>query len=635
MRKSVIIGTAGHIDHGKTALVKALTGVETDRLAEEKRRGITIDLGFAHWDASPELRLSFIDVPGHERFVRNMMAGAAGVDVALLVIAADESIKPQTREHLAICRLLGVREYVVALTKSDLAPPDMLEVARMEAEELFAGGAQPPIVAVSARTGQGLTDLCEALQQTALRARRKDERGLFRLPIDRAFVKKGFGAVVTGTLMSGTVAPGDEVELHPAGRTLRVRGVQAHGETTERARAGERAAINLAGVGVSDLARGRSLTTPGTLLSVERADCVLELLPGAPPLEHGAPLHLHVGSAETTGRVLLLEREPGVGRRRRRLEPGGVALARLEWSGPLPVVWGDRFVVRRFSPVETIGGGAILDNAAPRREPWPSHEIRLRALAGLDLEQAVAAVAAGARYGSSWGRLTARLGRPGPEIRAAAKRLAERGLARMLPDRVVSAERWQAALQTIQQRLADYHREHSLEPGAPRGPLRTAPFPAAPAGYFEALLEELAASQRVVVEGELVRLASHGKRHSAAEQTAHDLLLERYERAGLEPPRFADVAAELPVDAGRARTLLRNLLREGALVEASPELIVARSALQGLETRLAERKAADPWLTVGDLKTLAGLSRKYAIPLLELLDQRGVTRREGDRRRIL
>lgn len=634
MRKSVIVGTAGHIDHGKTALVKALTGVETDRLAEEKRRGITIDLGFAHWDASPDLRLSFIDVPGHERFVRNMMAGASGVDVALLVIAADESVKPQTLEHLAICRLLGVKEYVIALTKTDLADTDMVEVARLEAEELF-GDAPPPIIPVSARTSEGLAELCEALVDVGRRVRRKDEQGLLRLPVDRAFVKKGFGAVVTGTLLGGSVKPGDEVEVHPAGRKVRVRGVQVHSQSAELAWAGERAAINLAGIEVSDLARGMTLAAPGTFVSVERADCELELLPGAPPLEHGAPLHLHVGAAETTGRVLLLERDPKTGRRRRLLEPGARIFARLEWTGPLPVVWGDRFVVRRFSPVETIGGGVILDNASPRREPWPAHQARLRALLSGELEQALAAVSAPARYGLSWDRLVTRLGRPGEPIRAAAARLSAAGVVRVLPDRVVAADRWVASLSVIEQRLAAYHKENSLQPGAPRGPLRTGPFPGAPAGFFEALLQELAASGKVVVEGETVRLATHGLRRSTQEQEAHDLLLARYDQAGLEPPRFSEIAADLPVDAGRARLLLRNLLREGALIAMTPELAVARSALAELEKTLAARKADNPWLTVGDLKTLAGLSRRHAIPLLELLDQRGLTRREGDRRRIL
>lgn len=630
MRKSVIVGTAGHIDHGKTALVKALTGVETDRLAEEKRRGITIELGFAHWDASPDLRLGFIDVPGHERFVRNMLAGASGVDLALLVIAADESVMPQTLEHLAICRLLGIERYVVALTKSDIADPDMLEVARIEAEELFEDDPHPPaIVAVSAHTGAGLDQLRAALVETAQAAREKDSGGLFRLPVDRAFVKKGFGAVVTGTLIAGSVRVGEEVEIHPSGKRARVRGLQVHGEAREEAHAGERSAVNLAGVDAADLSRGMLLAEAGAFNAVRRADCRLELLPGAPALEHGAPLHLHLGAAETTGRMLILERDPQSGRRLKRLAPGSASLVRLEWQDPLVAVRGDRFVIRRFSPVTTIGGGVILDNQSPVREPWEAHRERLLAFSGDDLAAALAQAVQSARYGMSFRRLVARLGRPEAEIRAATQGL------RVLPDRVLSPERWERLRKTLLDRLAAYHRERPLEPGAPKGQMRTGPFPGAPAGLADALIAELVDGGKVALDGELMRLASHRLAHSGEEAAAREKLLEAYETAGLEGPKLEALLPELPVDAGRARRLQRNLVREGKLIEAAPDLVVAASALDKLRTALAERRKTDPWLSVSDLKSLAGLSRKYAIPLLEYLDQQRITRREGDKRRIL
>ncbi len=630
MRKSVIVGTAGHIDHGKTALVKALTGVETDRLAEEKRRGITIELGFAHWDASPDLRLGFIDVPGHERFVRNMLAGASGVDLALLVVAADESVMPQTLEHLAICRLLGIERYVVALTKSDIADPDMLEVARIEAEELFEDDPHPPaIVAVSAHTGAGLDQLRAALVETAQAAREKDAGGLFRLPVDRAFVKKGFGAVVTGTLIAGSVRTGQEVEIHPVGKRARVRGLQVHGEAREKAHAGERSAVNLAGVDAADLSRGMLLAEAGAFEAVQRADCRLQLLPGAPSLEHGAPLHLHLGAAETTGRALILERDLQSGRRLKRLAPGQTSFVRLEWQDPLVAVRGDRFVIRRFSPVTTIGGGVILDNQSPVREPWGPHRERLLAFLGEDLATALAQAVRSSRYGVNFGRLIARLGRPEAEIRAATAGL------RVLPDRVVAPERWERLRKTLLDRLAAYHRDRPLEPGAPKGQMRTGPFPGAPAGLADALIAELVEDGKVALDGELMRLASHRLAHSGEEAAARTKLLEAYEAAGLEGPKLESLLPDMPVDASRARRLQRNLVREGKLAEVTPDLVVASSALDRLRAVLTERKETDPWLSVSDLKSLAGLSRKYAIPLLEYLDQQRVTRREGEKRRIL
>jgi selenocysteine-specific elongation factor len=359
MSKHVIVGTAGHIDHGKTALVEALTGVNADRWEEERRRGITIDLGFADLDLDANLRLGFIDVPGHERFVRNMLAGASGIDIVLLVIAADESIMPQTREHFDICRLLGVRRGVIALTKSDLAEPDLIELVRMETHDYVAGSflEDAPVVPVSARTGAGMDDLRAALSQAALVVPAKSARNRFRLPIDRSFVIKGFGAVVTGTLVSGAVSLEDEVEIHPSGRRARVRGLQRHGERVERAEAGSRTAVNLSGIDAADLARGMTLTEPDVFEPSLDLDCELDLLPSAPALKHGSPVHFHLGAAELEGKVLLLERNPDTNQRLRSLAPGGRAFVRVRLTAPALAVAGDRFVIRRFSPVTTIGGG--------------------------------------------------------------------------------------------------------------------------------------------------------------------------------------------------------------------------------------------------------------------------------------
>ncbi|HKT69155.1 MAG TPA: selenocysteine-specific translation elongation factor, partial [Terriglobales bacterium] len=359
--KSVIVGTAGHIDHGKSALVKALTGTDPDRLEEEKRRGITIDIGFAHMElpaaGGEMLRLGFVDVPGHERFVRNMLAGVGGIDLVLLVIAADESIKPQTREHFDICRLLGISRGITVLTKSDLVDRDTLEVVRLEVEDFLRGSflEGAPIIAVSSKTGSGLEELKRELVQAAGEAHQRDASALARLPIDRVFVMKGFGTVVTGTLLAGTIEKEEELELFPGQRRVRVRGVQVHGQPAERATAGQRTALNLAGVSKEELARGMMLAPTNTFRTTRRADVSLALLPSARPLKDRARVHLHAYTAETVAEVVLYGGK--------QLAPGQSGYAQLRAAEPLLLLPGDRFILRQFSPVVTIGGGKVLDSA--------------------------------------------------------------------------------------------------------------------------------------------------------------------------------------------------------------------------------------------------------------------------------
>src|SRR5215470_12056414 len=357
--KSIIVGTAGHIDHGKSTLIQALTGTHPDRLEEEKRRGITIDLGFAFLEEDG-VRYGFVDVPGHERFVRNMLAGASGIDLVLLVVAADELIRPQTREHFDICRLLGVQRGVIALTKCDLVDADTRELARLETEEFLKGSflAGAPIVEVSAKTGQGLAELQAALRDAAREVQAKDTAKYFRLPIDRSFAVKGFGSVVTGTLFSGHVGIGEEVELLPAGKLLRVRGLQTGGKSVERAEAGQRTAVNLAGIEHTAIQRGMVLSARGRLRPTRRVDVRLELLRGAPPLKHRQRVHFHVGTLETIGEIYLLGS--------RELAPGENALTQIRLRDEAVLVRGDRFIVRLFSPVVTIGGVAVLDPQSQR-----------------------------------------------------------------------------------------------------------------------------------------------------------------------------------------------------------------------------------------------------------------------------
>jgi len=372
--KSVIVGTAGHIDHGKTSLVKALTGIDADRLEEEKLRGITIDIGFAHLELpapnGETLRLGFVDVPGHERFVRNMLAGVGGIDLVVLVIAADEGIKPQTREHFDICRLLAVRRGMTVLTKSDAVDRDTLEVVHLEVEDFLRGSfldpANSPIVAASSLTGAGLDEVKTALAKVASEANAKDSAALARLPIDRVFTMKGFGSVVTGTLVSGTIRKEEELEVFPGGKRVRVRGVQVHGASSDEALAGQRTALNLAGVSTEDLARGMMLAPPETFRSTLRVDTLLALLPTAKPLKHGARVHFHAYTMETIAEARLYGPK--------QLEPRDEQFVQLRLAEPTLLLPGDRFILRQFSPVVTIGGGLVLD-ASPLARKQPQYEI--------------------------------------------------------------------------------------------------------------------------------------------------------------------------------------------------------------------------------------------------------------------
>src|SRR5260221_1275148 len=403
--KNIIAGTAGHIDHGKTALVRALTGIDADRLEEEKRRGITIDLGFAHLQLTPELRLGFIDVPGHERFVKNMLAGVGGIDIVLFVIAADESIKPQTREHFDICRLLGIPRGIVVLNKADLVDAEILELARMEAEEFVAGSflEGAPIVAVSSSTGEGLESLRQELARAAEGVPQKDSSQHFRLPIDRAFCMKGFGAVSTGTLIPGWVEREQELEIHPSGKLARVRGVQVYGCPAERALAGQRTALNLADVDSTDLERGMTLAAPGVFHSTRELDCLLELLPSAKPLKHRAPVHFHAGSAENEAEGRLLHAGAA-------LRPGAKAFARLLLREPALLLPGDRFIIRMLSPVITIRGGVVLDNAGLRYRKKTAAAARLKAISEANPSERVAILARESGFGVGLSALVARTG---------------------------------------------------------------------------------------------------------------------------------------------------------------------------------------------------------------------------------
>ena len=632
--KHVIVGTAGHIDHGKSSLVEALTGTNPDRLEEEKRRGITLDLGFAFLTLEG-VRLGLVDVPGHERFVRNMLAGAGGIDLVLLVIAADEGIKPQTREHFEICRLLGIPRGIIAITKSDLVDADSLGLVRMDIEEFVRGSflEGAPILPVSARSGAGLEELKDVLRRAAQAVAAKDATQHFRLPIDRSFAMKGFGTVVTGTLISGAVKVEDEVELYPARKRLRVRGLHSGGKQIERAVAGQRTAVNLAGIEHEEITRGMVLAPAGLLEATQRVDARVTLLGSAPPLRHRARVHFHQGTAEAIAEVIPLHEGGG------ELAAGGSAFAQLRLDKPLLLLPGDRFILRRFSPVVTIGGGTVLDARAPRHKRKDAAVAPfLGVLERGKREEILGALVEATPRGLTLAELLARTGWIESETRATAEKLAAAKRVRMLgsaPIVVAPAQAVTDSAAAIRKAVETFHRANPLLPGIPKQELR-GKAGRARAEIFEAALSDLVAARALATAGDLVSQAGREITLSTEETRAKELIEREFQSAGLTVPGFASVLAKLPVDAARAQKILQILLREKVLVKISSDLVFHRNTLLRLREMLTKyRKERGARLPITVFKELTGITRKYAIPLLEHLDREQVTRRTGDERVIL
>ena len=635
--KSVIVGTAGHIDHGKTLLVKALTGIDADRLEEEKRRGITIDIGFAHIELpTPDggrIRLGFVDVPGHERFVRNMLAGIGGIDLVLLVIAADEGIKPQTREHFDICRLLGVRRGITVLTKSDAVDADTLEVLRLEVEDYVRGSfldaAQSPMVAVSSLTGEGLDELKSELARVAGEVRAKDSAALARLPIDRVFTMKGFGTVVTGTLVAGTIRKEDELEVFPAGKRVRVRGVQVHGSSAEAAVAGQRTALNLnlAGLSTEDLARGMTLATAATFHSASRVDALLSLLPSAKPLKDGARVHFHAYTTETIAEARLYSSKLGT----KQLKPGDEAYTQLRFAEPMLILPGNRFIVRQFSPVVTIGGGVVLD-ASPvaRKQRGEDIVAFLKIMRDGTPEQVLAARVA--RRGATGLRLDDVRGEMNIRRGEVTKLAAQAGLVWCNPVLVTAAVF--AEIKTdVLEALKQFHDANPLVAGMSTEELRDR-VNLGPEVFY-GVLEKLGEEKRLEVAGEIVHLAGRGVVMKDEEAESKKIIEQAFASAGLKVPSLKEVLAGLKVDKIRAQKIVTLLLRDKVLMKISEELVFHQSALMDLRQKVAALKNTAPKIDVARFKEMTGVSRKYAIPLLEYLDRERVTRRVGDERVIL
>ena len=627
--RHVVVGTAGHIDHGKTSLVRALTGIDTDRLPEEKARGITIDLGFAFLEEPDGLTIEIVDVPGHERFVKNMLAGVGGIDLAMLVIAADEGVMPQTREHFAICSLLHIKAGLVVLTKTDLVEPDWLELVRDDVATLvhgtFLDGA--PVVAASSKTGQGLDTLRATLASLARTVPDRGTDQLPRLPIDRVFTVKGFGTVVTGTLTTGRLRAEDRVEVYPKGTQAKIRGLQTHGRPVDEARAGQRTAINVQGLERAAIDRGDLIGLPGTLVSSVLVDGTFELLEDAArPVKTRDRVRFHAGTSEIMARVLLVDRTE--------LAPGDTAFARFRLEAPLVALPGDRFVVRSYSPVLTIGGGTLLDVAPPRfKRKAPALVAHLALLEKGAPEEVLEEHVRNA--GTAGMRTTALSGRVpfGPaQLREVLGRLVAGG-------RLVAVDReWYLHPESVERvrglivaALGDFHRQQPLRPGMSREELRSRA-----GGVEERVFVHVFGGLETagVVKGERdkVRLAAHEVRLSTDQQRVVDQVEQDFLRADAAPPSAEDALMRAGIQGDEEHALFQTLLESRRLVRVKESLYFHASSLDTIQTRIVELLRERKEIGPAEVKDLLGISRKYAIPLLEHFDARGITRRVGEKR---
>ena len=631
--RHLIVGTAGHIDHGKTTLVKALTGTDTDRLKEEKERGISIELGFAFLTLPDGTRVGIVDVPGHERFVKTMLAGVGGIDLVILVIAADEGVMPQTREHLHICELLQVKRGLVALTKADLVEADWLELVQGDVVEFLKGTFLEgcPVIPCSGATELGLPALLEAIQAQAAAAEPKRTQGILRLPIDRVFTIKGFGTVVTGTLWSGSLAAGDEVTVLPKGLRSRVRRLQVHGETVERVEAGQRTAVNLPGLEVSEIERGDVLCLPDTLRPSSSFEATLVLLADAPrPLKNRARLRFHLGTSEILARAVLLDREE--------LRPGDRTYVHFRLETPSAALPGDRYVIRSYSPAVTIGGGSILDPSPPKARRGRTKLIEhLRVLEqGRPMERVERHLLAAGFVPMTIEELRARCDLDRATVVESLRELVEKGQAVRVGTKeeagTLHVERVESLRKEVLARLAEFHAKEPLKDGLAKEEIRSRLPEQLPPSAFVWLLALLAGASQIAVERDKVRLAGHRPTLSAAEEEIKTRIAQVFLEAAFQPPAPEAAMGALKVEAKLAHAVFRRLVDDGVLVKIGEGMFIHKDSHLALRDRVLEHFRSQPCINVAALKELFGVSRKYAIPFLEYLDSIRITRRQGDER---
>ncbi|MDA8155650.1 MAG: selenocysteine-specific translation elongation factor [Actinomycetota bacterium] len=623
----IVLGTAGHIDHGKSALVKALTGTDPDRLKEEKERGITIDLGFANLDyPDAGLTVGIIDVPGHERLIRNMLAGAGGIDIVLLVIAADEGIMPQSREHLQICELLKIERGIIAINKADLVEPDWLDLVSGEAREFVKGTflESAEIVPVSAKTGFNLDALKSKIKELALLAKPKPAGGLFRLPVDRVFTLKGFGTVVTGTVVSGSANVEAPVEILPKSIETKIRGIHSHGKPVKQALAGQRAALNLQGVEKDDISRGDVIVMPGRFHVSRAVDIKLELLKGAPPVKSGARVHFHLGTSETVARLVLYGRQE--------LKESESCYGQARLAEPALAQAADRFVIRRFSPVETIGGGSVLDPSPEKRKKSDDLsllEVYDRGQLQQKLERkisrfSVAQGGVGRLFLEGW------IKEETPEIDKALASLKKEGKIIQAGDIFLHFQ----ALETFRQQAASalraYHKQNPLKPGMPKEELRAALH--AGQKIFSAVLP---LAPDIVIEKENVRLKTFQAALSAGQDGAREKILKEIDSPSYQPPDRAELSKKLAMPERSLTDLLNLMAREGSVVRINESVYITAAAYEKMLALLKDFYSKKPEMAVSEFRDILGTTRKYALPFLEYLDAHRVTMRVGETRKLI
>lgn len=632
--EQVIIGTAGHIDHGKTSLIRALTGVETDRLKAEKERGITIELGFSSLDISEKIHVGIVDMPGHEKFVKNMVAGSTGIDLVVMTIAADEGVMPQTREHMEICSLLGIRHGIIALTKTDLVDDDLLELAMEDIHEFIEGTflEEAPIVPVSSATGEGLDEFVEKLGNICGRIPERSFSPIFRLPVDRVFSMKGFGTVITGTLISGKVNTGRDIMVYPSGITSKVRGIQVHGQSVNEAGPGTRTAINFQGLDKDAVFKGDVLSSPGALIPSYMVDAELKYLKSNPkPLKSRVKARFHTGTSEIIGTVVLLDREE--------LQPGDTACVQLRLDTPVCCIKDDNYVIRSYSPIRTIGGGRILNPVARKHKLFDQTIIDgLVSLLDGEPEDAVSFFISQAMFsGVSFTELKVLTNIPDKKLESILqKMLAKRQVIQTSKENqtYIHASVFNRLQEDITAKLDSYHAQNPLKEGMPTQELKSKFRYINDSKLFNILINRLSKDGIIVQKENMVKLAGHEVALQVDLQETMEKVKSIYREAKLTPPFYKDICKKLNLDKKNAKDLLEMLIKEKSIVKTKDDLYFDPDSIEKLKHELVEFIEEHGEITTPQFKEMTGISRKFVIPLIEYFDSINLTIRVGDTRQL-
>lgn len=628
--RQIILGTAGHIDHGKTSFVKALTGIDTDRLKEEKERGITIELGFAYLQLGPEMLVGIVDVPGHERFVRHMVAGATGIDLVALIIAADEGVMPQTKEHLEICQLLGIKAGIVVITKIDMVERDWLELVKEDVRSFLKGTflEQAPLVEVSSVTGEGIQDFLRALEQVIRTLPERELGHIFRMPIDRVFTIKGFGTVVTGTTISGKVGVGDEVTVYPQALNAKIRSIQVHGKDVKETSPGTRTALNLQGLDKTSIERGSVVASKDSLYPTLGLDCYLELLTSSPfLLKNRSEIRFHTGTSEILAKVILLDRA--------KLEPGEQAFVHIRLQEPVAVLRGDRFVMRSYSPMRTIGGGKILDPLPPKKRKLKHIRLEdMEILAGEDPLKIVEVCIKNSEYlGIEKKEVLFRANLTPDIIEGALSTLIQQKLI-MAVDPIkgpfIHSGYYLKVKENTLNLIKEYHQSFPLKPGIQKEELKSRSLVSKNNAIFETVLKDLVESKAILQEKDILKLSSFQIKLNEEQAKLRDMILDEYKKAGIAPPTIRELKEKFKdsdID-----EILELLQRDGEIVKVKDDLLFFKDAIQEIQLKVFDYLKTNETINAGKFKELTGLSRKYAIPLLEYFDRIQLTVRVGDER---